>query len=167
MKNIIILGAGTAGTMMANHLQKRLKQTEWQIKIIDKNSIHYYQPGFLFLPFDIYKPKQVKKPIEKFIPKGVELIRQEIDKIEPAVNEVRLSNGDTIPYDILIIATGTDIAPASGRALVMPLLETRKAYIEVVFEEIFARSSNPIDFVQSTYQLADHDIEQLRRTFTV
>ena len=111
MKNLIILGAGTSGTMMANHLQKRLRSTEWNIKIIDKNSIHYYQPGFLFLPFDIYTPKMVKKPIEKFIPKGVELIKEEIDKIGVEENEIHLANGDTVSYDILIIATGTNIAP--------------------------------------------------------
>lgn len=111
MKNLIILGAGTAGTTMANLLQKRLKNTEWNIKIIDKNTIHYYQPGFLFLPFDLYKPKQVKKPIDKFIPSGVELIQEEIDKIEVEGNEILLTNGTKMPYDILIIATGTDIAP--------------------------------------------------------
>lgn len=111
MKNLVILGAGTAGTTMANLLQKRLKNTEWSIKIIDKNTIHYYQPGFLFLPFDIYKSKQVKKTIEQFIPSGVELIQEEIDKIEPDANEVLLTNGTKVPYDVLIIATGTDIAP--------------------------------------------------------
>jgi sulfide:quinone oxidoreductase len=111
MKNLIILGAGTAGTTMANLLKKRLNEKDWNIKIIDKNSIHYYQPGFLFLPFDLYKPKQVKKPIDQFIPTGVELIREEIDKIEVESNKVSLANGETVPYDILIIATGTDIAP--------------------------------------------------------
>lgn len=111
MKNLIILGAGTAGTTMANLLQKRLEPTEWTIKIIDKRTIHYYQPGFLFLPFDLYKPKQLKKPIEQFIPKGVELIQEEIDRIAVETNEVRLMDGETLPYDVLIIATGTDIAP--------------------------------------------------------
>ena len=53
MKNLIILGAGTAGTTMANLLTKRLNNKDWNIKIIDKNTIHYYQPGFLFLPFDL------------------------------------------------------------------------------------------------------------------
>lgn len=111
MKNMVILGAGTAGTTMANLLHKRLNEKDWNIKIIDKNTIHYYQPGFLFLPFDLYKPSQVKKPIESFIPKGVELIQEEIEKIEVDTNQILLGNGSAMPYDILIIATGTDIAP--------------------------------------------------------
>ena len=52
MKNLVILGAGTAGTMMANHLQHELKHSEWQISIIDEREEHHYQPGYLFLPFD-------------------------------------------------------------------------------------------------------------------
>ncbi len=111
MKNIIILGAGTAGTTMANLLQKRLKKTEWNISIIEKNDTHYYQPGFLFLPFDLYKPKQLKQPVKKFIPNGVNLISEEIDRIVPDDNQIKLMNGKVVDYDILIIATGTDIAP--------------------------------------------------------
>ncbi len=50
MKNLVILGAGTAGTMMANHLVGKLGKNEWQITIVDQYKTHYYQPGFLFLP---------------------------------------------------------------------------------------------------------------------
>ena len=111
MKNILILGAGTSGTMMANHLSKKLSTSKWKITIVDKEETHYYQPGFLFLPFDIYKPKQVKKSIDKFIPRRVHLIREKIDRIVKDDNQVILQNGTTLSYDILIIATGTDIAP--------------------------------------------------------
>jgi sulfide:quinone oxidoreductase len=111
MKKILILGAGTAGTMMANHLRKRLPPDEWAIQIIDKNKTHYYQPGFLFLPFDLYKSKQVMKPIGKFIPKEVDLLQEEVDKINHEENSVLLMNGSSVSYDILIIASGTDIAP--------------------------------------------------------
>ena len=52
MKNLVILGAGTAGTMMASHLKKKLNKSDWAITIVDQYKTHYYQPGFLFLPFD-------------------------------------------------------------------------------------------------------------------
>ncbi|HFA48165.1 MAG TPA: NAD(P)/FAD-dependent oxidoreductase [Bacteroidetes bacterium] len=111
MKKLLILGAGTSGTMMANHLRKKLPNNEWDITIVDKEKTHYYQPGFLFLPFDIYKSKQVKKSIDKFIPKGVNLVREQIDRINKDEDQVILQNGKTLSYDILIIATGTNIAP--------------------------------------------------------
>ena len=111
MKNLLILGAGTAGTMMANHLVSKLPKKEWRITIVDQFKTHYYQPGFLFLPFDIYTSKQVKKNGKKFIPKSVNYIQEEIELIRPEANEVDLKNGEVLPYDILIIATGCKIAP--------------------------------------------------------
>jgi len=111
MKHLVILGAGTAGTMMANHLHHKLKKDEWQIDIIDERTEHHYQPGYLFLPFDIYQPEDIIKPIDEFIPNGVNLITERIDRIIPEENKIQLSNGNFLIYDILIIATGAKIAP--------------------------------------------------------
>lgn len=111
MKRLLILGAGTGGTMMANHMKSELDKSVWEITIVDENEIHYYQPGFLFLPFDIYQPEDVIKPISDFIPKGVNLIQSKIDKIVASANQVQLSNGDHLEYDILIVATGAKIDP--------------------------------------------------------
>ena len=105
MKNLVILGAGTAGTMMANHLVSKLPKKEWKISIVDQYKTHYYQPGFLFLPFDTYTEDQVKKVGKKFIPKGVNYIQKKIDKILPEENKIALED-ETLDYDILIIATG-------------------------------------------------------------
>ncbi len=113
MKRILILGAGTSGTMMANHLNHELRnlKDEWEIVIIDENETHYYQPGFLFLPFDIYTPEDIQKPIREFLPEGVKFFCEKIGKILPAEKKVITDNGDTFHYDILIIATGTSISP--------------------------------------------------------
>ena len=110
MKNLVILGAGTAGTMMANHLVSKLPKKDWKIHIVDQFKTHYYQPGFLFLPFDTYTEEQVKKEGKKFIPKGVNYIQQKIEKIDAKNELVELENG-TLSYDILVIATGSKIAP--------------------------------------------------------
>lgn len=111
MKNVIILGAGTAGTMMANHLQHELNHNEWSISVIDEKEEHHYQPGYLFLPFDIYSPEDIIKSIDEFIPKGVKLIKGKIEKIEPESNNVKMTDGGNLKYDILIVATGAKIAP--------------------------------------------------------
>ncbi|MEZ6144158.1 MAG: FAD/NAD(P)-binding oxidoreductase [Planctomycetaceae bacterium] len=120
MRRLLILGAGTAGTMMANHLRPKLDSQEWIISVVDQEETHYYQPGFLFLPFGMYKPKQLKKPIKKFIPKGVELITQRIDRIDPASDSVSLKNGESLSYDVLVIATGSQIAPQEVEGMLGP-----------------------------------------------
>ncbi|HEY5992925.1 MAG TPA: FAD/NAD(P)-binding oxidoreductase, partial [Candidatus Udaeobacter sp.] len=111
MKKLLILGAGTAGTMMANRLRKKLSVDEWAIAIVDQYQKHYYQPGFLFMPFGIYSEKDVIKPKQKFIPPRVHYIESEIDRIEAERNRVLLRSGKQLDYDILIIATGVKTAP--------------------------------------------------------
>lgn len=111
MKKVVIIGAGTGGTIMAQQLNKELDSKNWSITIIDERKEHYYQPGFLFLPFDQYKPEDVVKPIKDFIPKGVDFINESATKILPEGHQVILSNGNTLLYDILIVATGTEVAP--------------------------------------------------------
>lgn len=120
MKNLVILGSGTAGTMMANHLRPKLNKEQWNITIVDQYKTHYYQPGFLFLPFDTYTEDQVKKEGKKFIPKGVNYIQKKIEKILPENNKVELED-ETIDYDILIVATGSKIAPDETEGLLGPL----------------------------------------------
>lgn len=120
MKRIVILGAGTGGTMMAQHLNKEVDKKTWSISIVDERKDHYYQPGFLFLPFDQYKPEDIVKPIKDFIPKGVDFINVGIEKILPEEHQVVLANGNTLIYDILIIATGSEIAPEETEGMKGP-----------------------------------------------
>jgi sulfide:quinone oxidoreductase len=111
MKRVIILGAGTAGTMMANHLHNKLDKKDWEVIIIDERKNHYYQPGFLFLPFDLYAPEALVQPIQKFIPRDVKFINDSIERISADENLITMSDGTSYPYNILIIATGAEIAP--------------------------------------------------------
>ncbi len=112
MKHLLILGAGTAGTMVANRLRRSLDEAEWRITVVDPDEVHYYQPGFLFIPFGIYTKADVMKPRRNFIPRGVDLIVSSVDVIEPEQRRVRLSNdGRYLSYDFLVIATGAQIRP--------------------------------------------------------
>ncbi len=111
MKKLVILGAGTAGTIMANRLSPVLDKGEWHITVVDKDETHYYQPGFLFIPFGVYNQQDVIKPKRDYLPAGVELVMSGIELIEPERNRVKLENGKVLEYDLLIIATGSRIHP--------------------------------------------------------
>ncbi|MBW2264004.1 MAG: NAD(P)/FAD-dependent oxidoreductase, partial [Deltaproteobacteria bacterium] len=111
MRKLVILGAGTAGTMMVNKLHDELDRSEWHITIVDQHEIHYYQPGFLFIPFGIYSKRDVVKPKRDFLPAGVDVVMSGIDRIDPDANRVLLDGGAVLPYDYLIIATGASIRP--------------------------------------------------------
>jgi sulfide:quinone oxidoreductase len=111
MKKLIILGAGTGGTIMANKMRKKLPGNEWMITVVDQDKTHYYQPGFLFIPFGYYKREDIIKQKKIFLPDGVTLVCQQVERIDSENNTVLLSNGEELGYDILIIATGTKINP--------------------------------------------------------
>ncbi|MCS7090317.1 MAG: FAD/NAD(P)-binding oxidoreductase [Verrucomicrobiota bacterium] len=111
MRELLILGAGTAGTMVANRLRRRLSPAEWRIRVVDSELRHFYQPGFLFLPFGIYRPNQVVRPKRRLIAAGVEVWEAAAERIDPEHRRVHLATGQELPYDILILATGTQPRP--------------------------------------------------------
>jgi sulfide:quinone oxidoreductase len=121
MKKLLILGAGTGGTIMANKMRRLLEREAWEITLVDQFKSHYYQPGFLFLPFGMYSKQDVVKPKTSFIPSGVNVIFQEIQLIEGSENRVVLKDGIKLKYDFLIIATGTRTVPEETPGLVGPL----------------------------------------------
>ncbi len=119
MKTFLILGAGTGGTMVANKMAALLDPLEWRIIIVDRDETHYYQPGFLFIPFGIYNAPDVVKPKRDFLPRRVEVIISDIEVIEPEKNRVRLmKDNKVINYDILVIATGSHIHPEETEGMV-------------------------------------------------
>lgn len=111
MKKILILGGGTGGTIMANKLRKVLERDEWEITLVDKQKTHYYQPGFLFIPFGIYNKYDVIKPKSDFFPPGINVIYTSIDRIDGDNNKVILEDSKILNYDFLIIATGAQTRP--------------------------------------------------------
>ena len=102
---------------MANKLSSSLNMDEWQITIVDQDEKHYYQPGFLFIPFGIYGHKDVVKSKRDFIPLGVEMIFAPIEVIEAEQNRIKLEDGRMLSYDYLIIATGSKTMPGETEGL--------------------------------------------------
>ena len=121
MKRLVILGAGTAGTMMLNKLHDRLDPAEWALTIVDRDERHFYQPGFLFIPFGIYEPDEVVRPKRDFFPDDVEAIFAEVERVVPERDQVRLADGTVLDYDVLIVATGTAPCPEETPGLLGPL----------------------------------------------
>jgi len=110
MKRIVILGAGTGGTMVGARLREKLEDSEWEITLIDSDELHYYQPGFAFLAFGIYKGRECIKYKRDLIPKGVNFILDNVVAVD-SVNRKVEGEKDYYSYDWLIIATGCQIAP--------------------------------------------------------
>ena len=120
MKTLVILGAGTAGTMMAHKLRRALPAAEWQITLVDRDDDHIYQPGLLFVPFGSYRPEDLVRPRTATMPEGVTLMLCGFSLVDPIARTVALGDGSSLAYDLLIIATGTRIAPEETEGLTGP-----------------------------------------------
>ncbi len=117
MKRIIVLGAGTGGTMMANKLVRALPEDAWRVTVIDRDDIHLYQPGLLFLPFGQYRAEEIVKRRKNLLDPRVELVLGEIDRLAPSESTVHVKGGDALRYDVLVVATGSRILPEQTQGL--------------------------------------------------
>lgn len=124
MKRIVILGAGTGGTIMANRLARlyrgELAAGSVSITIVDRDDVHVYQPGLLFVPFGVYTPEDIVRPRTRLLPPAIDIITSEIAHVEPEADTVHLVDGPNLHYDVLVIATGTRINPGETAGLTGP-----------------------------------------------
>lgn len=114
-KKIVVLGAGTGGTIISNNLRRHLPE-EWEITVIDRDDKHIYQPGMLFVPFDIQKSSTLTRSRKKYILPGINFVIDEITRIDPEKREVTTKN-HSFSYDFLVISTGCKIVPEENDGL--------------------------------------------------
>lgn len=119
-KRLLVLGAGTAGTMVVNKLRRRLDVSTWDITVVDRDDVHPYQPGYLFLPFGTYSPKQVTRSRHRFLPDHVDFVIGDVDVVDPAASTVTLVDGRALAYDYLVIASGTSPRPDQTPGMLGP-----------------------------------------------
>ena len=116
-KKLVILGGGTGGTLLANHLRRRLDEDELQIDVVDRDDRHVYQPGLLFVPFGLADPDEIVRPRKRQLHHGIRFHEQEIDSVSLADQRVQLIGGSTLDYDVLVVATGTRLMPEETEGL--------------------------------------------------
>jgi sulfide:quinone oxidoreductase len=127
LRRLVVLGAGTAGTMLANRLARRLDD-DWQIVVVEPSDVHHYQPGFLLLPFGEYAPHQLERPVEDCLDARIDLRRAEVDHVATTDHRVVLADGTQLSYDYLVVATGVTPRPDQVPGLLDDLVWHRSAH---------------------------------------
>jgi sulfide:quinone oxidoreductase len=109
MKNhqIIIIGGGTAGIMVAAQLRKANKSLD--IAIIEPAETHYYQPAWTLVGANAYNFDKTARPMKSLIPDGVTWIKEYAETFSPENNSVMTKGGNTYGYDYLVVCPGLKI----------------------------------------------------------
>jgi sulfide:quinone oxidoreductase len=110
-KQIVVLGGGTGGTMVANRLRRRLDWDEAQIHVVDRDDRHVYQPGLLFVPFGLAEVDEIVRPRRRQLHDSIVFHEQEVDRVDLDHDRVILADGGLLRYDVLIVASGARLQP--------------------------------------------------------
>lgn len=117
-KHILIVGGSIGGLTVAAQLMRAVPGAN--VTSVEPNETHYYQPGFTLIGADVYQPDDVVMKEADLIPSGVKWVRDRVEAFDPDNNNVRLANGETIPYDLLVIAVGVVLNPKSVEGIEPP-----------------------------------------------
>ncbi|MDE3081902.1 MAG: FAD-dependent oxidoreductase [Acidobacteriota bacterium] len=120
MKRIVVLGAGTGGTIVANRLRRVFAKDDVAITCVDHDDRHLYQPGLLFVPFGLARPDEIVRSRRAQLAPGIDFLLDEVDHVDVAARAVHLISGRDLTYDTLIVATGAVLAPEETEGLSGP-----------------------------------------------
>jgi sulfide:quinone oxidoreductase len=119
-KRIVVLGGGTGGTMTANRLRRRFGPDEAEIHVVDRDDLHVYQPGLLFVPFGLAEAAEIVRPRRRQLRDGVVFHESEVESVWIERDEVLLDDRTVLPYDVLVVATGVRLQPEETEGLTGP-----------------------------------------------
>ena len=104
---IVIAGAGAAGISIATRLSRQLDGAT--IIVIDSRETHFYQPGLTLVATGLWTPSRVEDANTRFMPAGVDWMKDDVVEINADNNQVMTAGGDTVDYDYLVVSTGLQI----------------------------------------------------------
>ena len=119
-RRIVILGGGTGGTMAANRLRRRYDADEAEIHVVDRDGRHVYQPGLLFVPFGLATVDEIIRPRQRQLRRGIVFHQSEVEEVALDRDEVALGDGTVLPYDVLVVASGSRLQPEETEGLTGP-----------------------------------------------
>jgi sulfide:quinone oxidoreductase len=110
-KTILVLGGGVGGLVAAVELRKKLPK-EHRVVLVERAERHLFAPSLLWLMTGDRKVDRISRPLDRLAKKGIEIVRGEIERIEPAEHRVTV-DGKALVGDYVIVSLGAELAPES------------------------------------------------------
>ena len=110
MAHIVILGAGIGGMACAYEMREQVRPED-SVTVISDSPLFQFVPSNPWVAVNWRTKEDITIPIEPYFErKGIKLIATPAKRVHPEKNQVEMSDGTTIDYDFLVIATGAKLA---------------------------------------------------------
>ena len=108
MKRVVVLGGGVGGTLAANLIARKLKKPiaagEASVTVVDATGQHTYQPGYMYIAMGGERAEKLVRSEKKLLDGNVNLVVDEITRIDVEGQAVELASGQRLLYDQLVIS---------------------------------------------------------------
>lgn len=109
-KKIVVLGAGIGGMPMAYELEELLGRIA-EVTVVSDKAVFEFTPSNPWVGVGWRKPADIKLDLATTLKRhDIKFIHSAAKQLHPAENRVELSNGSSVDYDYLVIATGPELA---------------------------------------------------------
>jgi sulfide:quinone oxidoreductase len=108
-KTVLVLGGGIGGVVAASRLRRMLPR-EHRVVLVEREAVHLFQPSLLWLMVGWRTAAQIARPVSRLARRGIEVVRGNIERIDPARRVVTVA-GKEWAADYLVIALGAELAP--------------------------------------------------------
>jgi len=156
VSNVVVLGAGAGGAMVANILRRKLDRNEANITVVDKSVDHYYQPSFYLVPFGYLDPDQ-SRDVRDLIHSDVDFVHDAVVGVSPDDRRVDLAEADALEYDFLVVATGHRLAPEETPGMVDAWEQGDSVYPFYHYDAAVAMQEGLRDFDGGTFLVTQPD----------
>ena len=108
-KTIVILGGGVGGLVTANELRERLGK-EHRVILVDREGRHIFWPSLLWVQVGLRDPDKIVRDLARLEKKGIEVLKGEVESIDPERKTVRVDDAELVA-DYIVISLGAQLAP--------------------------------------------------------
>src|ERR1700756_2825902 len=101
---IVVIGGGFAGIAVV----RQLRDSDAEVTLVDRNNHHLFQPFLFQVATSILEPAEIATPIRSLLSDlpNVRVEMREAMRVDISRRIIVMSEGDDLPYDVLVIATG-------------------------------------------------------------
>lgn len=110
MAEIVVVGAGLSGTLMAYELVPQLRKED-RLTVIGQGGIFHFVPSNPWVAVGWRSRPDIEIELSKVMArKNIRFVTAGAKRVRPDEKLIDIEDGSTIAYDYLVIATGPDLA---------------------------------------------------------